>query len=75
MRLKYQLPIPHLPTRCPCAKKFDTQHEMSYKKRGFVTLLNNMLRDITGALLEEDCHDVAIETILQPVTDTTMVPD
>ena len=48
---------------------------MSYKKRGFVTLLNNMLRDITGALLEEDCHDVAIEPILQPVTDTTMVPD
>ena len=74
MRLKYQLPIPHLPTRYPCAKKFDTQHEMSYKKRGFVTLLNNMLRDITGALLE-DCHDVAIEPILQPVTDTTMVPD
>ena len=29
--------------------------------------------DITGALLEEVCHDVAIEPILQPVTDNNLV--
>ena len=31
------------------------------------------LRDITGALLEV-CHDVAIESIIQTVTDNNLVP-
>ena len=51
VRLRYQLPIPNLPTRCPCGEKFDTQHAMSCKKGVFVTLRHNRLRDITGALL------------------------
>ena len=74
MQLRYQLPIPNLPTRCPCGEKFDTQHAMSCKKGGFVTLCHNKLRDITGALLEEVCHDVAIQPILQPVSDNNLVP-
>ena len=47
---------------------------MSCKKGGFVTLHHNKLRDITGALLEEVCHHVAIRPILQPVTDNNLVP-
>ena len=47
---------------------------MSCKKGGFVTLCHNKLRGITAALLEEVCHDVAIEPILQPVTDNNLVP-
>ena len=47
---------------------------MSCKKGGFVTLRNNKLRDNRGALLEEVCHNVAIEPILQPVTDNNLVP-
>ena len=74
VRLRYQLPIPNLPTRCPCGEKLDTQHAMSCKKGGFVTLRHNKLRDITGALLEEVCHDVAIEPILQPISDNNLVP-
>ena len=46
VRLRYQLPILNLPTRCPCGEKFDTQHAMSCKKGGFVTLRHNKLRDI-----------------------------
>ena len=72
--LRYQPPIPYLPTRYPCGEKFDTQHAMSCKKGGFVTLRHNKLTDIKGALLEEVCHDVAIEPILQPVTDNHLVP-
>ena len=47
---------------------------MSCKKGDFVTLRHNTLRDITGALLEEVCQDVAIELILQPVTDNNLAP-
>ena len=39
-----------------------------------MTLRNNKLRDNRGALLEEVCHNVAIEPILQPVTDNNLVP-
>ena len=41
---------------------------------GFVTLHHNKLKDITGALLEEVCHDAAVEPILQPVPDNNLVP-
>ena len=47
---------------------------MSCKKGGFVALQHNKLRDITGVLLEEVCHDVAVEPILQPVPDNNLVP-
>ena len=74
MRLRYQLRIPDLSTQCPCGEKFDTQHAMSCKKGGFANLHHNQLRGSTGELLEGVCHDVAIEAILQPVTDNNLVP-
>ena len=39
-----------------------------------MTLRNNKLRDNRGALLEEVCRNVAIEQILQPVTNNNLVP-
>ena len=74
VRLRYQLPMPNLPTRCSCGEKFDAQHVMSCKKGGFVTLRHNKLRDSTGALLEEVCHDVAIEPVLPQITYNNFVP-
>lgn len=47
---------------------------MSPRKVGFVTLRHDKLRDITGVLSEEVCHDVAIESIREPVTDNDFVP-
>ena len=55
-------------------RKFDTEHKMLCKKEGFVTLRHNKLRNSTGALLEEVCHDVAIEPILQSITDNDLAP-
>ena len=69
-----QLPLPNVPTRSQCGKKFDTQHAMSCKKEGFVTLRYNKLRYITGALLEEVYHNVTIKPIMQPVADNNLVP-
>ena len=47
---------------------------MLCKKGEFVTLCQNKLRDITSALLEEVYHNVAIQPILQLVTDNNLVP-
>ena len=74
VRLGYQLPLPNLLTQCTCHEKLYIQHAMSCKMGGFVTLRYNKLRDITGALLEEVCHDVSIEPILQPISDSNLVP-
>ena len=47
---------------------------MSCKKGSFVTLCHDKLREITGALLKEVCHNVAFEPILELVTDNNLVP-
>ena len=38
LRLRYNWPIPGLPTMCPCGEKFNVQHALSCKKGGFITL-------------------------------------
>ena len=64
IRLRYNWPIPNLPLRCACGERFDTQHSMSCKKGGLVTLRHNELRDITAKLLDEVCKDVQVEPML-----------
>ena len=68
IRLRYNWPIPNLPSRCVCGEKFDVQHSMSCKKGGFITHRHNELRDITAKLLEEVCKDVEIEPTLTTLT-------
>ena len=56
IRLRYNWPIPNLPSRCACGMTFDVQHSMSCKKGGFVTHRHNELRDITAKLLKAVLH-------------------
>ena len=39
-----------------------------------MTLCHNKISKMTNALFEEVCHDVAIEPILQSVTNNNLVP-
>ena len=56
-----------------CGSKFTIDHSMSCKKGGFVTLRhNNIIRDITAKMLGEICKDVAIESVLLPLTGEKM---
>ena len=66
--LRYNWPIPHLPTNCACGKTFDISHALSCKKGGFVTLRHNEVRDVTAELLKEVCRGVGTEPLLQPLT-------
>ena len=65
IRLRYNWPIPNLPSRCACGMTFDVQHSMSCKKGGFVTHRHNELRDITAKLLSEVCK---VEPLLTTLT-------
>ena len=66
--LKYGWEISQLPTTCPCGSKFDTQHSLSCKKGGFVTIRHNDLRDLTAKILSEVCYNTEIEPTLAPLS-------
>ena len=68
IRLRYNWPIPNLPSRCACRMTFDVQHSMSCKKGGFVTHRHNELRDITAKFLSEVCKDIEVEPFLTTLT-------
>ena len=66
--LRYNWPIPFLPTICVCGKPFDVSHSLSCKKGGFITLRHNEVRDLTAEMLHEVCRNVSTEPALQPLT-------
>ena len=66
--LRYGWESSKLPTTCPCGSKFDIQHIMSCKKRGYVTLRHNNFRDLTAKILSEVCCDTENEPTLVPLS-------
>ena len=43
----------NLPTTCACDSKYYSQHSMSCKKRGLVSIRHNDIRDSTANVLKE----------------------
>ena len=72
IRLRYNWPIPNLPSQCACGERFNVQHAMSCKKGGFVIQRHNELRDVTAKLLKEVCAEVEIEPPLIQLTGERM---
>lgn len=48
----------HLPSTCPCGKRFDVDHAMSRMKGGFVHKRHDKVRGLFAPLLKDVCHDV-----------------
>ena len=68
IRIRYGWTHTRLPSNCECGNKFDVQHALSCKKGGFVSLRDNVIRNITSILLNEVCKDVRVEPQLQQIT-------
>ena len=73
IRLRYDWPIPNLPSKCACGNCFSVQHAMPCKKGGFVIQRHNELRDVTAKLLSEVCVDVEVEPPLIKLTGEDLV--
>ena len=56
---------------CSCGAKWDLQHSLPCKKSGFVSLNQNHLGNITANLIDQECHDVQIESSLQTLIGET----
>ena len=72
VHLRYTWPISRLPSRCACGDPFNVGHALSCKKGGFVHRRHDAIRDMTGDLLNEVCHDVCIEPPLLELTGETL---
>ena len=66
--LGYGWKITNLLKFCPCGSKFDIQHSTSCKKRSFVSIRRNDLRDLTPRIVSEVCKDTEIEPKLLPLS-------
>ena len=69
IRLRYNAPLPNLPSFCPCGEKFNQEHAMNCKKGGFITERHDNIRDFLTICLDRVCKDVQVEPHLIKVTD------
>ena len=53
---------------CTCGHPFSVEYAPTCKTGGFPAIRHNEVRDISASWLSEDCHGVAIEPHLQPLT-------
>ena len=65
--IRYNIPLPRLPTPCVCGASFNIEHALSCSKGGFIINRHNEIRNTTAEFLSKICSDVAIESLLQPL--------
>ena len=71
--LRYGWPPPGTPTHCACGANFSVEHVFLCPRGSFPSIRHNEIRDITANLLTEVCHDILVETDLQPLTGEVLI--
>ena len=57
-----------MPSKCVCSENFTIDHALNCHCGAFPTIRLNEIRNLTGILLTEVCHDISLEPVLQPLT-------
>ena len=69
--LRYDRPLKNLPSKCPCGSTFSVTHAMNCHRGegggGVINARHDNIRNFEGHLLKKVCHDVQIESPVQPV--------
>ena len=58
VRLRYDLTLPDLSSRCVCGDKFTVEHALTCNKGGFINQRHDDIRDLFVCLLELVCLSV-----------------
>ena len=66
--LRYGWLPERLPSKCVCDETFTVEHALSCPRGAFPMIRHNEVRDLTGMLLTEVCHNVKLELGLQTLT-------
>ena len=64
LRLRYNTPLPGLPSQCVCGEKFTVGHALSRKKGVFVAQRHDGVRNLLNSFIRKVCKDVEIEPCL-----------
>ena len=65
--LRYNLPLPNLPSYCACGEMFSVNHALSCKKGGFIAQRHDTIRDLLTLHVSKVCRNVETEPLLQPL--------
>ena len=68
LRIRYNIPLQDLPSKCVCGLNFDIEHAFSCKKGGLISLRHNEIRDFTAGLLSECYKCSRVEPCLTPLS-------
>ena len=67
LRLRYNMPLSDLPSKCVCGEKYTVSHALSSKKGGFVAQRHDGVRNLLTSLIGKVCTNVEVEPQLQPL--------
>ncbi|CAH3030809.1 unnamed protein product [Porites evermanni] len=67
LRLRYNMPLSDLLSKCVCAEKYTVCHALSCKKGGFVAQRHDGVRNLLILLIGKVCTNVEVEPQLQPL--------
>ena len=65
--LRYNLPLPNLPSYYACGEMFTVNHALSCKKGGFVAQRHDTIRDLVTSHISKVCRNVETEPLLRLV--------
>ena len=68
LRLRYNIPLDDLPSKCACGNKFDVNHALICAKGGFISRRHDNIRDFFTVLLDKVCVDVESEPHLSTLS-------
>ena len=54
LRLRYNMPLSDLPSKCACGEKYTVFHALSCKKGGFVTQRHDGVRNLLTSLISRN---------------------
>ena len=61
LRLRYNIPLSDLPSKCVCGEKYTVCHALSCKKGGFVAQRHDDVRNLLTSLVGKVCTNVEVE--------------
>jgi hypothetical protein len=72
--LRYNWPLPNLPSTCKCGQPFDIDHAQICKLGGFIHSRHDDVRDLIATEIGSVLNDVETEPLLQPLTGEILLP-
>ena len=72
LRIRYDIKLDNLPSKCACGEMFNVNHALKCMKGGFIVNRHDNIRDLLTVLLNKTCTDVQSEPTLMDLDNEQM---